>query len=190
METPCGLSDTPRAWQIERPSRSSPTRRRSFATWRRALGRLPGACGSTMTSGSRLSCSRGCPGAGRRPSRPARRPAPPESHGHRQDELQVPRYSLGGRCPVRRSRSSAALSALVAFSSAFPLLARADEPEKPKPVRAPLPETPRTAEIKTLIDALGSNDFQKREQAQARLLKIGEDALPWLERATKDEDPE
>jgi Flp pilus assembly protein TadD/outer membrane protein assembly factor BamB len=56
---------------------------------------------------------------------------------------------------------------------------------------APPPsETPRTAEIKALIERLGAADFKQREAAHEALLKIGQDAAPLLEAAAKDPDAE
>lgn len=48
----------------------------------------------------------------------------------------------------------------------------------------------RGREIKSLVEALGSEQFQAREAARARLVEIGPEALPWLERAADDPDPE
>src|SRR5580765_5029008 len=52
------------------------------------------------------------------------------------------------------------------------------------------PETPRAAEVKALIERLAAPAFKAREAAKEALLKIGSDAAPLLEAATKDPDPE
>jgi tetratricopeptide (TPR) repeat protein len=62
-------------------------------------------------------------------------------------------------------------------------LAFAGDPPAPQ-------ETPRTAEVKALIERLGAADFKQREAAREGLLKIGQDAVPLLEAATKDQDVE
>lgn len=50
--------------------------------------------------------------------------------------------------------------------------------------------SPRGREIRSLIEALGADQFQAREAARTRLIEIGPEALPWLERAQDDADPE
>jgi hypothetical protein len=46
------------------------------------------------------------------------------------------------------------------------------------------------AEIEKLVADLGSDDFQTREAATTKLALIGEDALPYLEKAEKSDDAE
>ena len=45
-------------------------------------------------------------------------------------------------------------------------------------------------EIKELINDLGNDDWQIRESAQKRIIKIGKDAEPWLKEALDNKDPE
>src|SRR5690606_632366 len=52
----------------------------------------------------------------------------------------------------------------------------------------PLPRTPRAREIRGLIRALGDPKWDVREAARERLLAIGPEAEPWLERAARDPD--
>ncbi len=52
----------------------------------------------------------------------------------------------------------------------------------------PLPRTPRAREIRSLIRALGDPKWDVREAARERLLEIGPEAEPWLERAARDAD--
>jgi tetratricopeptide (TPR) repeat protein len=59
-----------------------------------------------------------------------------------------------------------------------------------QPDRAWAQDTPKAAEINALIDRLGSSDFKQREAAHDRLLKLGDEAAPLLEKAAKDQDAE
>lgn len=65
---------------------------------------------------------------------------------------------------------------------ALPAGAQAPAPEPA------LPRTPNAREIRGLVHALGSDDWATREGARERLLVLGSEALPWLERARHDPD--
>src|SRR5579883_182885 len=82
------------------------------------------------------------------------------------EEGRVPRSLLG---------AAVVLASVVALAQ--------DPPEKPA-------ETPRAAQVRALIDRLASPDFKQREAARDALAKIGDDAVPLLESAAKDKDPE
>lgn len=75
-------------------------------------------------------------------------------------------------------RATKALAAALCFALAG--AAFADEPSPGD--RAP--------EIQVLIKKLGSPDYGVRESARRRLIKVGDEALPFLEAARKDPDPE
>lgn len=80
------------------------------------------------------------------------------------------------------------LLALLALAAAPASFAQ-DAPEPPAAAgEAPLPRTAHAREIRSLIRALGSEDWAAREAARERLLEIGPEATPWLERATRDPD--
>src|SRR4051794_10083199 len=57
------------------------------------------------------------------------------------------------------------------------------------PAAAP-PAGPSSAEIARLIERLGDDDFDKREDASARLATLGDRAILPLYRATFSDDPE
>ncbi len=83
------------------------------------------------------------------------------------EEGRVPRSLLG--------------AALVLAS----VVALAQEPPPAQPA-----ETPRAAQVRALVERLASPDFKQREAAREALAKIGDDAVPQLEAAAKDPDPE
>jgi tetratricopeptide (TPR) repeat protein/outer membrane protein assembly factor BamB len=51
-------------------------------------------------------------------------------------------------------------------------------------------ESARQAQVRALLDRLTRGELKQREDARARLLEIGQDAVPLLEKAAKDVDPE
>jgi tetratricopeptide (TPR) repeat protein len=77
-----------------------------------------------------------------------------------------------------------ALALLLALA---PVCAAQDDPA-PAQGEAPLPRTPHAREIRSLIRAIGADDWAAREAARERLLEIGPEAMPWLERAARDPD--
>lgn len=89
-------------------------------------------------------------------------------------------------------------SVALALSLSSPASAQAPEgksPEKPakdsKDTRKAGPaEVDRSPEIKALIKKLGSPEWAVRENARKKLLEIGDEALPLLEKAKTDPDPE
>src|SRR5262249_19214536 len=114
---------------------------------------------------------RPCRGAERDPGPlRARRARPPPHRG-----LRLPSASVRATLPF------VLLLALV-----FPAVAFGQD--KPRRDPPPLPHSPRAAEIRALIDRLGATEHADREAARARLLAIGEEAIPWLERALHDQD--
>lgn len=84
----------------------------------------------------------------------------------------------------------AALAALLLCAP----VARAQDAAPRKPgepgAQAPLPRTPHAREIRSLVQALASDDWAAREAARERLLDLGAEAAPWLERAARDPDPQ
>ena len=81
-------------------------------------------------------------------------------------------------------RSAARVISVVAFSFIFGVgLARAGDEEKKA---APEPQK----SIEALIRDLGSDDFKVREEATDLLARRGAEAIPALEEATRDKDPE
>jgi len=52
----------------------------------------------------------------------------------------------------------------------------------------PLPRTEHAREIRALIEALGAEEWGAREAARERLIEIGPEAIPYLERARRDPD--
>ncbi len=60
----------------------------------------------------------------------------------------------------------------------------------PLPIWSEAPGTPPAAEIQRLVRQLGDESFNVRQEASHKLLKIGLNALPYLEDATDSTDPE
>ncbi|MCO5170611.1 MAG: PQQ-binding-like beta-propeller repeat protein [Planctomycetes bacterium] len=79
----------------------------------------------------------------------------------------------------------AALTALLLCAPAL-----AQEAEAPPASEGALPRTPNARELRGLIKALGADDWAAREAARERLLDLGPEAVPWLERAARDPDPQ
>jgi HEAT repeat protein len=52
------------------------------------------------------------------------------------------------------------------------------------------PEAPAAEQLKTWASQLGDDDYQKREEAQAKLAEAGPAAIPYLKEALKNEDLE
>lgn len=71
---------------------------------------------------------------------------------------------------------------IIVLALAMPASAQAPAPEPA------LPRTPNAREIRGLVHALGSDEWATREGARERLLVLGSEALPWLERARHDPD--
>jgi hypothetical protein len=46
------------------------------------------------------------------------------------------------------------------------------------------------AQIKNLIEQLGADEYEAREEATMKLIELGEKVVPYLEQATKSDDPE
>lgn len=96
---------------------------------------------------------------------------------------------------MARSFAHAALTTLLLCA---PALAQDAPPAPPAPPDAPdtptpageaaLPRTPHAREIRSLVRALASDDWATREAARERLLVLGPEASPWLERAARDPD--
>jgi RNA polymerase sigma factor (sigma-70 family) len=95
--------------------------------------------------------------------------------------------------------TAAALCAVAGLSLAVPVTVHAVRAGEPagRPAAAPGPERgeePAKADQKALIagliEQLGDKDFEKREAAYQKLLKIGAPARSQLEAASKDKDPE
>ncbi|MBX3470127.1 MAG: PQQ-binding-like beta-propeller repeat protein [Planctomycetes bacterium] len=79
----------------------------------------------------------------------------------------------------------AAVTALLLCAPAF-----AQEPDAAPTAEGALPRTPNARELRGLIKALGADDWAAREAARERLLDLGPEAVPWLERAARDPDPQ
>ena len=96
-------------------------------------------------------------------------------------------------------RASTRLAFLLACLTAGPWASAQAPPKQPgpeantpgegKPLR-PLPRSKNAREIRALIRSLGDAKFEVREGARDRLYQIGEEAVPYLERATEDGDAE
>ncbi len=60
----------------------------------------------------------------------------------------------------------------------------------PGPLPAAEPDTPSPEQMKLWASQLGDDDFQRREEAQAKLTDAGPAAIPYLKEAMKHEDVE
>jgi formylglycine-generating enzyme required for sulfatase activity len=83
------------------------------------------------------------------------------------------------------------VAALAAAGCAFAQEPPKEEPPKEKPPAEAQPDPKLAERIGELIAQLGADDFEKREAAQAELIKIGKPALEAVEKTRKEtEDPE
>lgn len=91
------------------------------------------------------------------------------------------------RIVARLAVSGLCLGLIGTTSSSTSLVAFAQEGGKPSGHAG---DSPHRAEVRALIEQLVGGDLKQREGARARLIQLGDDAVPLLEEAAKRGDPE